>query len=387
MVRNMMRGRWQFPLTLTLFHIRLAVIHSQGCSNTCPPINYGQPVESLCEGDLIHSFADTEKVYPVCHPTDVSGVPSSFALKDFEGDGRITVVANYYTGCNAGRRESGVFAHVAQRFYNEYGNRITFVQSVKGGGSCKNWSDLYQSDASSLYPDSDVVPNEMPLSVDDLNYEIRDDLFTTPFGHPSYVILDGNLEIKHKFIGPCCGFSGYYDCSADVAKELDTTLTNFINEMIDQTDLEVNPFPPTPAPVPMTPAPTMASCQTSEFSEWSECSLKCGVSQGIEFRWRSVFPIDNDGQCPSPLETRACTPTEETCQDDTPSSCIQELGNSYTIETVASGFDNPRDIVFHPTPGLHLGEFSEGRKFYPDHGEEAWVSQKIFYEGVTFSSL
>jgi len=85
-------------------------------------------------------------------------------------------------GCNAGRRESGVFAHVAQRYYDSYPNDVMFVSSLKGGSSCGSWAFMYQKDALGLYPGSGVTPDEMPLTVNDINYEIRDDYFTTPFG-------------------------------------------------------------------------------------------------------------------------------------------------------------------------------------------------------------
>ena len=106
------------------------------------------------------------------------------------------MIGNYYTGCNVSRRESGVFAHVVQRFYNKYGNRVTFIQSVKGGGICSQWAKLYQNDAVNLYPNSNVVPKEIPLLVYDYNYVLQDDFFTTLFGHPSYVILDGESSYE-----------------------------------------------------------------------------------------------------------------------------------------------------------------------------------------------
>ena len=110
------------------------------------------------------------KLFEVCYPTAIS--INNFRFKEFQGAGKVTVIGNYYTGCNVGRRESGVFAHVAQRFYNKYGNRVTFIQSVKGGGICSQWAKLYQVDAVNLYPNSNVVPKEMPLSVYDYNYVI-----------------------------------------------------------------------------------------------------------------------------------------------------------------------------------------------------------------------
>lgn len=92
------------------------------------------------------------------------------------------MIANFYVGCNAGRRESGVFAHVAQRYYDAFPNNVMFVSSLKGGASCGTWAFMYQADARVLYPQSSVIPTEMPLTVNDANYELRDDYFTTPFG-------------------------------------------------------------------------------------------------------------------------------------------------------------------------------------------------------------
>jgi len=107
-------------------------------------------------------------------------------------------------------------------------------------------------------------------------------------------------------------------------------------------------------------------CRVDEFSEWSSCSVSCG--NGIQFRWRLV----SGEACPPPIETRNCSANIE-CSDVKLDGCITEIGQSWKVETVASGFDSPRDIAFHPTPGLHLGEYSEGRKFFPTIGEEAWV--------------
>ena len=340
---------------------------AQGCSNTCPPINYGEEVNALCEGDIIDSFADVTNLYPICHPSTFKG--QEFKLSDFRVEGKVTVIANYYSGCNAGRRESGVFAHVAQRFYNQYGSRVTFIQSVKGGGTCEQWAEIYQEDAINLYPDSDVLPNEMPITIQDENYLLRDDLFTTPFGHPSYVILDENLEIKQKFIGPCCGYESYFSCTAEIAKYLDGNITTYLEPLLG--DATPSPAPPiVPLPTPTTSPTPVINCQVQEFSDWSGCSVTCGRTEGIQFRWREVIPLSP--ACPIPVKTRVCTPEDEVCNDDE-SSCILEFGNTSEIETVVSDLYSPRDVAFHPTPGLHLGTYSEGRYFSPNEGEEAWV--------------
>ena len=96
--------------------------------------------------------------------------------------------------------------------------------------------------------------------------------------------------------------------------------------------------------------------------------------------------------CPSPVEVRTCSPSGEEEGDNIllPSSvdssalgaarsslclpvCVPEFNGAEVVE-VANGFDSPRDVAFHPTPGLHLGERSEGRDFNPNVGEEAWVA-------------
>ena len=319
----------------------------------------------------------------------------SFNLEDFRGTGKVTVFANYYTGCNAGRRESGgmllhlslqqkspfcflypcsqsfsfaVFAHVAQRYYDEYGDRTVFVQSVKGGGTCEQWSRVYQSDANELYPESDVTPTEMPLSVNDVNYEIRDELFTAPFGHPAYVILDGDLNVRHKFIGPCCGYESYRDCTREIARGLDQEITGYIDAILAEYDNSGSNNNSVTSPPNNPETNPEEECSISEFSEWSDCSIDCGTEEGVQFRLRMVEGSD----CPPPVETRSCFATFTSCDEDE-TACIEEFGNTFEITVVSSGFDSPRDVAFHPTPGYHLGDYSEGRPFFPNEGEEAWV--------------
>ena len=93
-----------------------APVAGQGCSNRCPPNNYGVIVPALCEGDYIDDASsgeavDLEHVYDVCSSAATStenATPLQFTWNDFRGPSNtVTVIANYYTGCNAGRRESG----------------------------------------------------------------------------------------------------------------------------------------------------------------------------------------------------------------------------------------------------------------------------------------
>ena len=119
-------------LLLVLFDIVVSV-QSQYCSNTCPPLNdIGIPQVSLCEGNITGS-KDTNQLFPTCF-----GNVDSFKLSDFKHKGRVTVISNYYFGCNAGKRESGVFPHITQRFFDQHPDRVEFIASNKGA-SCKIW--------------------------------------------------------------------------------------------------------------------------------------------------------------------------------------------------------------------------------------------------------
>lgn len=114
--------------------------------------------------------------------------------------------------------------------------------------------------------------------------------------------------------------------------------------------------------------------------------MTCG-DNGLQFRWRVV--VDNRGRphrkrtrkgaedsgphlpCPTFVETKPCGSSNPTCD----AACTPEMGEAYSIETIVEGFSKPRDVAFHPSPGLHLSAYSEGRSF-PEgnlgHGE-AWV--------------
>lgn len=369
-----------------LVALTIGTVAGQGCSNTCPPINFGVVVPALCEGDRIDSTltingdnvqADVQKEYDVCFPVSAAGSsttnPSSFKFDDFRGQNVVTVIANYYTGCNAGRRESGVFAHVAQKYYDEYGDRVNFVQSVKGGGTCEQWSAIYQSDAADLFPGS-TIPTEMPWSVDDNSYALRDQLFTSPFGHPAYVVLDGNLEIKHKFIGPCCGYEQYRDCTPDIAKSLDTTLSEYLDAILnDETFVLDEDSIPDVEEEEEDDAIDEGDPFGCEWSEWSACSIRCGSTPGVQVRYKDQRCPDDEGF----FESRPCAAENPlNCNvEDGGLACVPEFGDSWRIrEGVVENLDSPRDVKFHPTPGYHLGTSSEGRSIVtPDNSDEAWI--------------
>ena len=413
----------------------LGQISGQGCTDTCPPLDdTGKEIPSLCvDSKVPESYL--QKSYDTCHPSpaDVPSTPSSFTLDDLAADeDTVIVMANHYIGCNAGRRESGVFAHVAQKYHDMYNtkkNKIVFVTSLKGGSACENWASIYQNDAVRLFPDSTVKPTEMPWTVSDENYVMRDDFFTTPFGHPSYVILatsrlgqdekgGGGMVVRDKFVGPCCGFIRYSDCQPETARQLDGMLSTAIDSIMQEmADMPLSGEPETETETTIQPEPEpepedVKECIVGEFSEWSPCSIDCGTTDGMQFRWRTVVDnrpalateatVTDEGEaivgpeaaqresCPSPVEVRACRPDGEDNILLAPSSidgstldaarsslclpvCIPEFNDAEVVE-VATGFDSPRDVAFHPTPGLHLGERSEGRKFNPNVGDEAWVA-------------
>lgn len=167
--------------------------------------------------------------------------------------------------------------------------------------------------------------------------------FTTPFGHPSYVVLDGDLRVRHKFIGPCCGYEDYFDCTADIAVGLEESLSGYIDAILMETGTLVEDGTTAiDSTFDSVPEPTVEeTCVTGEFSSWSPCSVICGA--GIQFRWRTITPNGAALEsCPAPVETIACIGEEMTCSSD---GCVQGFGETWEIVTVASGFDGPRDVA------------------------------------------
>lgn len=162
---------------------------------------------------------------------------------------------------------------------------------------------------------------------------LRDDFFTAPFGHPSYVILDGNLKVRHKIIGPCCGYEDYYACSADTARSLEPILVDYIDAILDEEVVSSGFEEPDPASAPETSQTPQSDNEDCVFSSWSDCSVTCG--EGIQFRWRTT-----EGDCGEPVKTRRCS-----LEDCDPADCIGEFGATWEVKTVADGFDGPRDVA------------------------------------------
>ena len=93
---------------------------AQQCDDSC------DSATALCEADVVVDAT----YYDVCYPTAskkidanvIGGLKSDgVAVEALADGGRITVVANYMVGCNAGRREASAFAYVAQLYANAFG--------------------------------------------------------------------------------------------------------------------------------------------------------------------------------------------------------------------------------------------------------------------------
>lgn len=166
-----------------------------GCDASCPPKGY-ESFSHLCPGTIVDSISSSRS-HVVCHPTatttaannnDSSSPSNTVTLDTFRRPGYVTVLANYYTGCEAGRRESGVFAGLAQRLHDSSAGKINFVVSLKGGGNCATWAQIYREDATGL--GYTVTPTTMPLTISDDSNDIRDVFFTPPFPHPSCELIN-----------------------------------------------------------------------------------------------------------------------------------------------------------------------------------------------------
>jgi len=359
-----------------------------GCDASCPPIGYEFDSSHLCPGDSVDE-STSSRLHDICHPLDFKTGNDKLSFDSFKKRGHVTVIANYYTGCEAGRRESGVFAGIAQRVHDATDGRINFVTSLKGGGNCVDWAEVYQGDALSMGLNGGVRPSTMPLTVEDSSLDLRDRFFTPPYPHPSYIILDENLKVTYKSVGPCCGYVSYYACTDDVALGLDKMLTDKIYEVYDKQMSNLFGVTTTGAdPTVATSTTTVAAttilsqqqqpCQSTTYSEWSACSKTCGDG-GIQFRFRANSDL--------PVETQPCpaivTATLPTCTEQ----CVAEFGNDFDVSVVASDLASPRDLAFHPTPGVHLGTYSEGRTFHPDGGQELWVANGFNHSVSIIASL
>lgn len=180
--------------TITITTNNVVVVDAQthvGCDASCPPIGYESDSSHLCPGDVV-DVSLSSRQHDICHPTTTTTNNNSnnkLSFDTFKTQGHITVIANYYTGCEAGRRESGVYAGIAQRIHDDTSGKVNFVTTLKGGGSCSQWAGIYQSDALSMGLNGGVKPSTMPLTVSDESLDLRDRFFTPPYPHPSCEFL------------------------------------------------------------------------------------------------------------------------------------------------------------------------------------------------------
>jgi hypothetical protein len=178
------------------------------------------------------------------------------------------------------------------------------------------------------------------------------------------------LNVTFKGVGPCCGYQDYFACTVNVALTLDGMLSEKINQVYERQMAAINGTTvntSAPTGVPSNNNSTDANkCTAETFSDWSPCSKTCGDG-GIQFRYRANRAL--------PVETRQCPNNGVIPLPECMESCVvPEFGPAFIATVVATGFDSPRDLAFHPSPGIHLGNYSEGRTFHPNEGEELWVA-------------
>ena len=309
--------------------------------------------------------------HDVCWPSSATSTIDFTSLADVYD---VIVISNYFVGCNAGRRESGVYAYTSQRLHDEHSN-VVFLSSVKGGG-CETWTERYNDFAEAEFG---LKPTTMPITIEDSSYAVRDVLFTSPYPHPSYVIMDSSLKVRDKFVGPCCGYASYHDCSVETASTLDSIIETAVTAVLSDpavrpteapttaptsapTEIVSTPSPtaapaPTAAPTPATPAPTSELVLSPSWTPWSPCSATCG-EDGIKYR-----TLDDSIQI-SP------------CDDGALPDCDVCSQNTFLVKVLHENLNKPSDVKLHPTPGLHLGSFSSGRPFTESNSPEAWIANR-----------
>ena len=352
------------PFLFFLLLLLLTEYAAAQCSSTCPPMESGVEVPSLCTGDDMPS---STAVHEVCWPSSISTVDFKSLAADYD----VIVISNYFVGCNAGRRESGVYAYTSQRLHDEHPN-VVFLSSVKGGG-CETWTERYNEFAEAEFG---LLPTTMPITIEDTSYAVRDLLFTSPYPHPSYVILDSSLKVRDKFVGPCCGYESYTACSVDTASTLDSTIEDAVSAVLSDPAIRPTEAPtsaptsapteeastasPTSAPTPSaapTPGPTAEIVLSPSWTPWSSCSATCG-QDGIKYR-----TLDDS------IQTAPC-------EDDTLPNCDSCSPGPFSVEVLHDDLDKPSDVKLHPSPGLHLGSFSSGRTFAQSNSPEAWIANR-----------
>ena len=227
-----------------------------------------------------------------------------------------------------------------------------------------------------------------------------------------YAILDWNLQVRHKWVGPCFSYRFYWNCVEYDAQAVQRTLAAQVTALLAELDAlrpdhdcDITDWadwgqcsescgagtqvrrrwviePGTGAGTPCPAADALVeeracedltgcigNCEVGDFSAWSSCSMSCGP--GIRFRNRSITQHPGGGgtPCPALVEREDCALAA--CVDQ----CVPEFGDTRTLAVIANaehGLSGPRGFDFHPAPGTQLGESSEGRSFVTD-GQEIWA--------------
>lgn len=390
-------------LAVALLHV--VGVNSQGCSSAC--------TDGLCVGDLATSILKGVKL-PVCHPADVPDfdISSYFPHKAPDGLAHILVISNIYVGCDAGRREANVFSYTSNVIHEKHRN-VIFMSSLKGGSadSCKSWSETYEAQGV-IALSGQTFAEMQPFTINDAETQLRDALFLPPFPHPSYVIIDHNGIIREKFVGPCCGIASYFDCSTEMALELNSTLHAKLEPLIKEVeelygegrdciltdwsewsecDCEFgsrsrsrgvlqqaigNGSCAGPQSLPRSQSEKCTAgcqssidCQVGSWSTWSPYNVTCGTAESYRTREVVVSPSTDGNACPNLVEKKYTY--LRACQQQ----CSPTLGAAMKVNVVAdssAGLRSPRGVAFTPAPGKHLGSFSQGKEFSTT-GEEAWI--------------
>eukprot|EP00418_Pyrodinium_bahamense_P047030 CAMPEP_0179196758 /NCGR_PEP_ID=MMETSP0796-20121207/97843_1 /TAXON_ID=73915 /ORGANISM="Pyrodinium bahamense, Strain pbaha01" /LENGTH=176 /DNA_ID=CAMNT_0020901175 /DNA_START=326 /DNA_END=852 /DNA_ORIENTATION=+ len=138
-----------------------------------------------------------------------------------------------------------------------------------------------------------VVPEvTQPLTIHDGSYVLRDAFFTSPYPHPSYVIIDHLGRMREKFVGPCCGYASYFSCSTNNALTLNQTLYNKISPLLGEIANLYGGH---------------ADCFFDAWTEWGECNCAGSSFSGTRSRQRTLLQRAlGDGACGAEAESENC---------------------------------------------------------------------------------
>ena len=199
--------------------------------------------------------------------------------------------------------------------------------------------------------------------------------------------MDENLKVTYKGVGPCCRYRSYYDCTEDVVLGLNKMLTNQTYKVYNKEPSTMDEGQETAAAIDTTATHTtgttagiykgtnnptavtattpidnndvrsadatepanksvVVAFQSTTCFESSACSKTCNDG-GIQFHLRLSSA--------KTVETQSCPKDKAAVLPPCQEQCVEEFGNQFDVTVVASNLNYPRDLAFHPTPGIHLG--------------------------------